>query len=65
MALHNRQRALREEADEQLLDGRLAELCLEGELLPRNALAGEIVPDRGRNPPLVIHPHRRRALERS
>src|SRR4051794_2362716 len=39
MALHNGERALREEPDEKLLDRRLAELRLEGELLPRDALA--------------------------
>ena len=65
MALHNRERALREEPDEKLFDRRLAELRLEGELLPRDALAGEIVPDRRRNPSFVVYPHRRRALVRS
>ena len=66
MALHNRERALREEPDEKLFDRRLPELRLEGELLPRDALAGEIVPDRGRNPPFVVYSHqRRRALVRS
>src|SRR5215203_2591925 len=65
MAFHNRERAIRKEPDKKLLDGRLAELRLKGELLPRDALAGEIVPDRRRNPPFVAYPHRCRALERS
>ena len=49
VALDDRQRLLGEEPDEQLVDGRLAELCLEGELFPRHALAREIVPDRCRD----------------
>ena len=57
MALDDRERPVREEADQELVDRRLAELRLEGELLPRDSLAGEIIPDCRRDAFLSVHRH--------
>ena len=52
--LDDRQRAVRVEAGQQLVDRRFAELGLERELLARDPLARKMVLDRGRNPFLVV-----------
>ena len=50
VALDDRQGLVGEEPGEQLVDGRFAEPGLEGELLARHALAGDVVADHRRNP---------------
>jgi hypothetical protein len=56
VAFDDRQRLVGEQADEQLVDGRLAELRLEGELLARHPFAREMILDRSRDPLAVVHP---------
>jgi hypothetical protein len=55
VALDDGECALRIEAGQKLVDGRLAQLGLERELLARNPLPREKVPDLGRNRLLLVH----------
>ena len=55
VALDDHQRALGEQAGQQLVDRGFPELGLMGELLARDALPRQIIPDLGRDPLLVVH----------
>jgi hypothetical protein len=53
--LHDGEGAVREDADQQLVHRGLAEPRAQRELLAREALAREMVPDEARDPTSVVH----------
>jgi hypothetical protein len=55
VALYDRKRAIGKQTGQKLVDSRLAQLGLMGELLTRDALSRQIVPDFGRDPLLLVH----------